>query len=538
VLAAILYLYKLGEIPAGIRPDEVAFGYSAYSILKTGKDELGASFPILFQSYGDQKLPLYVYTLIPFINFFGLTQLSVRLPSAFAGIALIPIVYATIRSFDLSKKTALTAAFVTAFSPYTIFMARLGREAELGLVFFALGILLFAKYTFKNNRLWYGIFSAISFVLSWYSYVAYRLLVVLILPVFLVVFIRSKLLSYRQSALIITVFLTGILPSLIHGSVFTARVSQLGFSADNGPMLQLVEQRDFCNLSLPRLICALDANKITIYGRTLINNFLSIYSPEYLFTQGDPSVPVLNVDNYGQFFFITIPFFLIGLYHLFITRQSPVCKLIILGLLLTPLPGVFSGAPNKLRLTATMYFVILTIAIGFDYVLTLNDTKRKALITSSSFILFTIQLFLFNVEFFTVYANKYTMLYNSHVPHIMATITKYPSTTKIYLTDFFDDPVMYYAFYTKLNPTLYQNETLYFPTDSGGFRHARSLKNIEVTKHSYRETFCENQTTEKKVYITNQKNPEATPARTFQTRNKVHTLAYIYEEPPKGYCNF
>ncbi|MDO9028471.1 MAG: 4-amino-4-deoxy-L-arabinose transferase, partial [Candidatus Roizmanbacteria bacterium] len=60
-----LRVYKLGSIPSGILPDEASFGYNAYSVLKTGKDEHGVSYPLTFKAFGDQKLPAYVYSLIP-----------------------------------------------------------------------------------------------------------------------------------------------------------------------------------------------------------------------------------------------------------------------------------------------------------------------------------------------------------------------------------------------------------------------------------------------------------------------------------------
>ena len=38
LLAAFLRFYKLGQVPSGFVNDEAAFGYNAYSILKTGRD--------------------------------------------------------------------------------------------------------------------------------------------------------------------------------------------------------------------------------------------------------------------------------------------------------------------------------------------------------------------------------------------------------------------------------------------------------------------------------------------------------------------
>lgn len=41
ILAAVLRFWNLGSIPPHLRNDEASFGYNAYSILTTGKDEHG-----------------------------------------------------------------------------------------------------------------------------------------------------------------------------------------------------------------------------------------------------------------------------------------------------------------------------------------------------------------------------------------------------------------------------------------------------------------------------------------------------------------
>ena len=44
-LAVVLRFYNLSQVPIGFNDDEAAFGYNAYSILKTGRDEWG-SWPV------------------------------------------------------------------------------------------------------------------------------------------------------------------------------------------------------------------------------------------------------------------------------------------------------------------------------------------------------------------------------------------------------------------------------------------------------------------------------------------------------------
>ncbi|MEK9171508.1 MAG: 4-amino-4-deoxy-L-arabinose transferase, partial [Patescibacteria group bacterium] len=60
-LAAFLRFYKLGQIPSSLDWDEVSLAYNAQSILQTGKDEFGHSWPLSIQSFSDYKPPVYTY---------------------------------------------------------------------------------------------------------------------------------------------------------------------------------------------------------------------------------------------------------------------------------------------------------------------------------------------------------------------------------------------------------------------------------------------------------------------------------------------
>src|SRR5918999_4071405 len=84
-LALFLRVYKLADIPNGLKHDESAIGYNAYAILHTGKDEYGTPYPIYFKSFGDQKLPVYIYLTALSVAAFGLNEFAVRFPSAILG---------------------------------------------------------------------------------------------------------------------------------------------------------------------------------------------------------------------------------------------------------------------------------------------------------------------------------------------------------------------------------------------------------------------------------------------------------------------
>ncbi len=104
VIAALVRFIAIGDNPPSLNWDEVSHGYNAYSILKTGKDEWGKSFPTIFRAYGDYKLPVYIYLTAITESLFGLNAFAVRLPSVLAGIATVIFTYLLVSELFRPKK--------------------------------------------------------------------------------------------------------------------------------------------------------------------------------------------------------------------------------------------------------------------------------------------------------------------------------------------------------------------------------------------------------------------------------------------------
>ena len=94
-------LYRISDIPPSLYWDEASIGYNGYSISKTLKDEWGDFLPIHFRAFGEFKLPVYIYSVVPFIKIFGLNALSVRLPAVLFSLGVVII------TFFLTKKLVL-----------------------------------------------------------------------------------------------------------------------------------------------------------------------------------------------------------------------------------------------------------------------------------------------------------------------------------------------------------------------------------------------------------------------------------------------
>src|SRR5262245_24665404 len=91
LLATVLRFYQIQTNPPGLFWDETAYGYDAYSLLKTGSDHHGRFLPLFFESFGDWKLPVFFYLLVPSVALFSLSEFAIRFPTAFFGVLLVPL---------------------------------------------------------------------------------------------------------------------------------------------------------------------------------------------------------------------------------------------------------------------------------------------------------------------------------------------------------------------------------------------------------------------------------------------------------------
>src|SRR5690348_4615704 len=114
LVGSVLRVYRLADNPHGFFADEAGIGYNAYTILHSGKDEYGKSFPVFFQSFGDYKTPVEIYSTVPSIFLFGLNEFSVRIVSVVYGLlAVVAIYFLTLELFGESKYKQIVSLSVS-----------------------------------------------------------------------------------------------------------------------------------------------------------------------------------------------------------------------------------------------------------------------------------------------------------------------------------------------------------------------------------------------------------------------------------------
>ena len=167
-IAAVVRIHDIVANPPGFFADEAAYGYNAYTILHTAKDEFGKTLPLFFESFGDYKTPVYIYSLVPFIGVLGLSELPVRLTGALYGVVTVAAVYLLVKELFGQRSTALVAALILAISPWHIHYTRTGfGEIAVHVFFLVLALYFFLVGTRRPPFL---VAAALALALALYSY--------------------------------------------------------------------------------------------------------------------------------------------------------------------------------------------------------------------------------------------------------------------------------------------------------------------------------------------------------------------------------
>jgi len=132
LLAAALRFYNLRTAPPGLNQDEAANAWSAYCLLKTGKDYYyRTSWPLFYvRNVGGNSSTLYVYLMMPFQAIGGLNIYTMRLPAAVGGVLAVWLTFYVGRRL-FGTATALAAAALLAVNPWHLQHSRNGLESSI-----------------------------------------------------------------------------------------------------------------------------------------------------------------------------------------------------------------------------------------------------------------------------------------------------------------------------------------------------------------------------------------------------------------------
>jgi len=476
LLAFFLRLYKLSEFPVGFHIDEAQVGYNAYSLLKTAKDEFGNFLPHHLNVVNTGRPMGLFYLTAPSIAVFGLNEFAVRLPTAILGVLSIIVFYflvnelfinglkwnsKLVNSLTRNKSIALTSSFLLAISPWHIIFSRSGIENMLELFNVLIGTLfLFSGLRKKRKSNFF--FAYFFFLFAYFSYMASRVFVPLLLIGFGTIFFKNLKKKKLLKAFLFTSILYFIFPFglFMFKSEAISRFKQVSVFTNPGVQLQLEEQiRE--DGGIHPLVTRFFHNKILNHSFKFFENYQEYFTGKFLFSFG--GFPMrFRIPQMGVLYFFEPLFLLLGLLFLFKKRKKE--HLFILFWLFTaPIAAslTIEDIPNFQRALLMIPALAVIVAVGILQVISFF----KKLGCFKLCILGISLCYLYGLTFFL---HQYFHHQKVHRPWYrnweMKELVKEISEReddydKIVMTKNETEPYIFFLFYNKVEPVYYQGKS-------------------------------------------------------------------------------
>ena len=488
-IGAFLRFYKLGSTPNSYTPDELAQGYTAYSILNTGADEWGSTNWFNLRSFGDYKPPLQTLLMIPSIKFFGLTPFAVRFPNALLSIFTLIFTYLIAQQLFKNYSISLLSTLFMAVSPWFLPMSRIALEANLVIFIISLATLLFLKASENKSTLLY-VLSSIFFGLSLFTYHSAKIFT----PLFLVLLIISQK-TYRSKKLIVPIIFFSLFCLFNLYQNKQIKINRTGDIAIFNPTdnWQHVSNSQFemTQNGLPRLVTRAFYNKLVYIFETFSQSYLSYFSPQFLLTTGAGETTYGMIPGFGVLGII--PFFglilsLILLIQKKEIKDSPTLIFLFITILITPsIAAIAKGQYSGNRVSLMMPFLQIISAYGLVTVInTISNKFRFSFILTLTFI-FTFFSLTFLVRYF--YQGNQILSQGMLYGHkeVSEFIKKIPADQIIYSRKL-SEPQAYVAFFQQIDPKITQaNSTNWLEYESKNLLFLDQLGEYSLDKFIFRE---------------------------------------------------
>lgn len=457
LLGSVLRLHHLGDNPRILNRDEAALAYNAQLLQKSGLDEWGQSWPLAFKSFGDYKLPGYIYTLLTLFSFLPNNDFVVRLPAALAGIAILYIVYLISLKCFSKKQESLMLILVLAVLPSMIFYSRMAWEANLGLMWSLLSILLLF-FSHTTNRRQQDIYSAIGVLAILLSVVTYNT-PLLYLPFIILAYLifhtsKPKKIWVPTLIAMLAIFLLGLY--LLSG--LTEQKSSITlFSNPTVWHNYTLYRQDLSGLSLKFF-----GSRYYYWLKLMFANFINSFSSSFLVTQGG-SHPWHSTTGYAHLYWSVYLSALVGIVlatirgikQLIQGSLSPKMKniLLLLGLLLASLaPAVVTvDAPHATR--SLLFFVLLIFFAIYGVTSVSKLTKVPQLILLVFIAALSFEASIYFNDYFIDYPTQQSALKPGFDIAVMEIDKKLEDTQVAVIADGYQ--YISAAWYLKMSPDLF-----------------------------------------------------------------------------------
>ncbi|MBI5151227.1 MAG: hypothetical protein HZA34_01505 [Candidatus Pacebacteria bacterium] len=497
-LALLVRLPLFGSIPAGLNRDEAALGYNAYSIFKTGKDEYEKAFPLSITSFGDQKLPGYVYTLIPFIALFGLETWVIRIPSFIAGIAIIFLLGMIAKHMSylfFKQKThqhifVWCSMFIVAISPWANHFSRVAYEAHLALAFFLGGLLIYLRARtsrgFKNTVWWTALFWSATLL----TYHSYHILIPLMVLGLFVLDTATVFATRKKILLACSLIVSLVLTVMMIGGIWSGNTKK---SQGISPFhTDSVWRSVFTYRSATRDLGVLQKvlfNPPAEMATRFLTNYATTLSGGFFFVRGGEN-PDHNPGGIPNLHLFALPFILIGVASLWEKRTVSEHKILFMWIFgALAIPAFTIHPEHTVRLSPLFPTLDLLTGLGVTLCFTWMRTKFQQYAYGIIFLFIVIWSMGRYMTQYLVLAQTSSVSHEKY--HLLAkAIEKYRTSINEVVTQSpSSSPYIWYLVETQYNPRLLWSTIDRYPEDAKYFRHVHKVGNVTFESIQWNSLF-------------------------------------------------
>jgi hypothetical protein len=455
VFAAFIRLYKLDLYPPQLNRDEAALAINALYIHQAGVDEWGNHYPLQFKSFGDFKLPGYIY-LLSVIFTFGTNDVIVRLPAAIAGVVLIVSSWfwsSALYTKTTSRLTQLALSAMMAVAPFAVFYSRMAWEANLGL---ALMITSLAVLHQKQHTLRTDLIAVALYFMAAITYNSPFLL----LPFFIITLPVMRGVREYKDWLFAVIALSMVFVSI--AGLFAVNNSQKAgilFFSDANVLAEYPQYRN----GLPAALRPIIGNRYVYYGKIAATHYIETFLPKFLISHGGQH-PWHSIMGRGHLYWSMYILFWVGV----VTQLRRVLQVVqkkakprellpIFFLLISPFPAIFTtDAPHATRSLFTFLMIVIFAAIGLEQIYLLVRRRH----TQFAYLSIGLISFLMIVEtgqylhqYFVIWPNNFSSDFQLGIVPVLSQIDQSSLDGNVAVID--DDWYMYVivAWYLKLPVT-------------------------------------------------------------------------------------
>jgi len=447
LLTFVFRIFKISSVP--LYGDELTMVTDSYTLLYTGMDQTGESWPLTF-SMGEGRSAGYIYASIPFVALFGPSVWGIRGLSILSSLGILLLVFLLGKKL-FGEKVGLWASFLVAVSPWDLSLGRAGFESH-----FALFLALWGTYLLlgiekkKFNLLW----TTLVWGLAVNTYPTYKL----ILPVFLpaVVWYLGGLKTIFSGKKLI-ILLSGVLSVVI--AWITISQTFVGGSEDRFKKINIfstnkvaVEQNVIFNRTVDsgsKFLAKFFYNKPLEYFKLLKDSYLKNFSLEFLVISADGN-PRHNMATTGVIYMVELITIILGAKVLWDKRKKRKDLVFLtVWLAVAPLAAIFILDNHGLRTNFMLPPLILLSSLGIEKLFKF----RKSLFTRIIIIFWLIQFIPMMERIYFLAPNRFARFWSNLAKDVSIKVDARKNNFDYVIVSTRIDNLEYaYPIYNQLNP--------------------------------------------------------------------------------------